>query len=227
MTISVVITCHNLDEFLKECVDSIKSQVRYPDEIVLVHDGCQKFMTYGGIDTLSIDKNVGVAKTRKKGAMQTTSDYLLFVDADDRLPEVFLRDMEKAVKTGSEIVYSDAVLWSSWGNIGLKSKYYSVPEKAIFKNLIKQNYIFTTSLIPRKVFFDLGGFSNYALYEDWDFYLRALISEVPFVKANAWFSYRQRMNSRNRTKDVNKQEIFEKIRADILKKIERKKHLTK
>lgn len=222
-TISVIITCHDLEDYLGECMDSIKAQIDYPHEIILVHDGCKKFPTYGGADTILIDKNVGVAKARMMGAKVATGEYILFVDADDRLPEIFLHEMQTKIKTGKEIVYPDCVVWASWANSGFKNTYCNMPHKITWDILVKQNWVLVTSLIPRQTFIDLGGFHEYKMFEDWEFFQRAFLHKVPFVKASIWLSYRQRTNSRNRQSDDIKQSITEKIKEDI--QIYKKKYI--
>lgn len=215
--ISCIVTCHNLEDYLKECIDSIKAQITTPFEIILVHDGCSKFITYGGVDTILIDKNVGVARSRMMGAKQATGDYLLFIDADDKIIETYIQEMVNRIKEGNEIVYPDCVLWSSWGDSGMKNAYQRMPNKINFGTLIKQNWVLVSSLIPRKLFFDLGGFKEYPLFEDWEFFLRAVVHKTPFKKARTYLSYRQRTQSRNHQSDVIKVKTTNQIKADIHK----------
>lgn len=216
-TISVIITCHDLEDYLGECIDSIKAQLEYPHEIILVHDGCKKFVTYTDTVCVLVEKNIGVAKARMMGAKIATGDYITFIDADDKIPEVFLLEMQNKIKTGKEIIYPDCVVWCSWGNSALKNTYCHMPVKLEWDALSKQNWVLVSSLIPRQLFMDLGGFKEYRMYEDWEFFQRAFLHKVKFIKAFTWLSYRQRTTSRNRQPDTVKQEITQKIKEDIQK----------
>jgi len=181
----------------------------------LVHDGCQKFVTFGGVDTILIDKNVGVAQARMKGVRVATGHYILFVDADDVLPPLFLTEMVAKIKHGDEIIYPASVLWSSWGNSGMKNVYCGSPEKITWKLLSYQNYVLVTSLIPRKLFLDLGGFREYPLFEDWEFFQRAFLHKTKFIRSSTYLQYRQRTESRNRQIGEIRKQVTEKIKKDI------------
>jgi len=226
--ISVIVTCHDLEDYLTDCIDSIKAQIAYPHEIILVHDGCKKFITYTDTICILVEKNIGVAKARMMGAKVATGNYLLFVDADDKLPEIFTLQLSRFVKTGNEIIYPNCVLWSSWGNSGMKNVYTNMPERIIWEDLQKQNWVLVTSLIPRNLFFELGGFKNYPIFEDWEFFQRAFIHQAPFIRGYIWLSYRQRTASRNRQPEEIRTEITQKIKDDIkiyIKKYNKNKKL--
>ena len=213
--VSVVVTCRNLEAYLGECLDSIKAQIDYPYEIIAVHDACEKFMTEKGATNIILTENRGVCDARMTGAKVATGEYLLFVDADDKLPETYIHELRKKIKKGTEIVYPDCVLWSSWGNSGMKNRYQQTPNRLTWKMLVQQNWVLVASLIPRDLFMRLGGFHAYPIFEDWEFFQRAFLRKTPFVKADIWLSYRQRTASRNRQSDEFKAQIANKIKEDI------------
>jgi len=157
------------------------------------------------------------------GVRVATGDYIIFIDADDKIPELFLHSMKSKIKTGKEVIYPDCVLWSSWNNSGLKNVYTRMPEKITWDILSKQNWVLVSSLIPKDLFLEHGGFREYPIFEDWEFFQRLFLHKVKFIKANTWLSYRQRTNSRNRqSKDI-KQSVTEKIKEDI--QIYKKKYI--
>lgn len=221
--ISVIVTCCNLEDYLVECIESIKAQLTYPHEIIIIHDGCKKLVNYTNTTTIILDKNVGVAQARMLGVKIATGDYIIFIDADDKIPELFLTEMKNKIKTGKEVIYPDCVLWASWNSSGLKNAFTRMPEKITWEILSKQNWVLVSSLIPRNIFLKHRGFREYPIFEDWEFFQRLFLHKVQFVKANTWLSYRQRTNSRNRqTKDI-RQSITEEIKEDIKEYI--KKHI--
>jgi GT2 family glycosyltransferase len=74
-------------------------------------------------------------------------------------------------------------------------------------------WLVVTSLMKREVFETLGGFdSELPMYEDWDFWLRAIKAGYTFKKANTYLKYRQRTNSRNRKDDEIKRNTLSLIR---------------
>ena len=89
-TIAVVVTAYNYGHFLEPCLASVLGQTRAPDEIVVVDDGstdrtpeimaaCSESLRY--IRT----ENGGQAAAFNRGAAETRSDLVLFLDADDTL----------------------------------------------------------------------------------------------------------------------------------------------
>jgi glycosyltransferase involved in cell wall biosynthesis len=88
-TVSVVIPCFNQGRFLGEALASVEAQICPAAEIVLVDDG--------STDTTSAvvkqfprvryirQRNLGLARARNAGLRAAHGDYLVFLDADDRL----------------------------------------------------------------------------------------------------------------------------------------------
>jgi GT2 family glycosyltransferase len=66
ISVSIIITCHNLHDFLPECIESVKTQTMSPSEIIVIHDGCSPAPVYSGTTTVFRDKNIGVSMTVTK-----------------------------------------------------------------------------------------------------------------------------------------------------------------
>ena len=91
--ISVVIPIYNAEKYLSDCIDSILEQNINCYEIILVDDG--SFDNSSGICDYYKDKstkikvihkqNEGVSIARKIGVENASGDYIVFVDADDKL----------------------------------------------------------------------------------------------------------------------------------------------
>src|SRR6266516_314678 len=86
--VSVVIPCYNQGRFLREAIESVRRQTYPQVEIVVVDDGSTD-------DTAAVAASVGVrcirqenrglSGARNRGLTESTGDYLVFLDADDRL----------------------------------------------------------------------------------------------------------------------------------------------
>lgn len=89
-SVSVIIPTYNCARFIGEAVDSIVSQTRAADEIIVVDDG-------SGDDTESVvfafndprikyvwQQNSGASCARNHGLSIASGDYIAFLDADDR-----------------------------------------------------------------------------------------------------------------------------------------------
>lgn len=208
--ISVIVTCHNLENYLDECIDSIKQQIFQPFEIILVHDGCkEKAKAYKGVTTVFLDQNVGVCRARDIGFNISTGDYILFFDGDDVMPLNYLMQM---AFTEADVVYPNCVVWSGWGNSGLKNEWHEAPNKVLMKNMLVMNSVLMPSLFKRKWYKKVGGFdSSLPLFEDYEFWLKILDKGAIFKKSCAFLMYRQRTLSRNHQDGEIKKKIYAKI----------------
>lgn len=213
--ISVCITCHNLEKYLDECVDSVKQQILAPFEIILVHDGCKETAkAYTGVTTIFADKNMGVAEARDMGLKISKGDYILFLDGDDVLPLNYLLEMDKI---SADVVYPSCVLWSGWGNSGLKNVWRESINKITFEIMLKQNEVVMPSLFKREWYKKVGGFDRtLSMFEDWDFWLKCLRQGAVFKKSRAFLMYRQRTSSRNHQSGEERKKVFTSIREKHL-----------
>lgn len=229
MKVSIIVNSYKGTEaYLKECLDSIKAQVVKPHEVIVVVDGFAKPMMYPGVTTIIRDNNIGIAASRDEGVRLSTGNYLLFVDADDCLPENFLQEiMAQARWSKADIIYPNCLLWSRWGESKLENAYWYAPFRLTLKKMMKQNYVVVTSLIKRKVYEKVGGFNpDLILFEDYDFFFKALLMGFKFSRANCYLKYRQRTESRNRANGAHKERVYRKIKNDLIKefKIKRKSY---
>jgi glycosyltransferase involved in cell wall biosynthesis len=100
---SVVIPCFNQAHFLAEAIESVVSQSYRRLEIVVVDDGSadngfEVAGRYSEVDRLR-QPNRGVAAARNLGIGKSSGEFLVFLDADDRLlPEAVEVGMEALTK---------------------------------------------------------------------------------------------------------------------------------
>jgi len=89
MRFSIVITCHNQQEFIKDAVDSALSVREEETEIIVVDDASTDrsqdiLRRYGhAIRLLCLETNRGACVARNCGASMATGEYLVFLDGDD------------------------------------------------------------------------------------------------------------------------------------------------
>src|ERR1041385_2652402 len=103
-SVSIVIVCYNQARYLKEAIESAYAQTIQPSEIIIVDDGstdgtASVAAAYPCADYVW-QKNRGLAAARNTGLRFSSSDYILFLDADDRL-------LPNAVRAGVECCAQD------------------------------------------------------------------------------------------------------------------------
>ena len=113
--VSVIVPVYNVEQYLKECVQSISSQTYQNIEIVLVDDG-SKDSSGKMCDDMSLNddrivvihkENGGLSSARNAGIAKATGDYYIFVDSDDVISPSMVESMvSKAIEYKTDIVSS-------------------------------------------------------------------------------------------------------------------------
>jgi len=217
--VSIIVTCHSaVEPYFEECLESINSQVVKPHEVIVIVDGYNKPMIYPNTITVIRDKSKGVAYSRDQGVKIATGNYLLFIDADDVIPENYIKEMVSSVMwKKADIVYPSGLLWCKWGTEAPKENaYFDPPETIILEDILKRNCVLISSLMKKEIYEKIGGFdSDLIMFEDWYFFLKAFLLKYKFVRASTFLKYRQRTLSRNHVNEDLKFHITEKIRKMI------------
>lgn len=208
MYLSAIVNCYNKEEWLIECIDSILRQTLRPSEIILVHDACKKPAHYQRCKSIMLPENVGVAQARDVGVKSSKGEYLLFVDADDVLSPDYI---EKMWACKADIAYPDLFIWYQHGKYKGKNG-LRIPKQVTPKSILSFDSIIpVTSLMKREVYTSLGGFNEMPVFEDWEFFLRAMEAGYTFKKANTLLWYRQTNDSRNRIDISHREKIYKQI----------------
>ena len=169
---TIFVISHNYERFLAEAIDSALAQ---DDEagcrVVVVDDGSTDGSrdlvgTYGDRVELVTKPNTGLADTRNHAARLCRTPYLLFLDADNRLPPEFVRLTRSALEaTGATFAYTQL---RYFGDDDRVTTYPSFDAA----RLRRGNYIDAGALLRTEVVqaheYDVR--LRHGL-EDWDFYL--------------------------------------------------------
>lgn len=150
--VSIIIPVYNVAEYLKQCLDSIYSQVKDNYEVILVDDGstddsgkiCDEYkLKYP--QTIVIHKdNGGLSDARNAGIKIASGEYIYFIDSDDWLaPRAIETLLDFAIKNNCEIVqggwyyaYNDYLLYDN-----SKKNPFILNREQAMKELIKNDYI--------------------------------------------------------------------------------------
>lgn len=108
MTISCIVPVYNSGKYLKKCIDSLLSQTRALDELILVDDGstdesprvCDHYSSQNPNISVIHKGNGGLISAWKAGVTASEGELLTFVDADDYVDRDFIEKLEKGVSPG-------------------------------------------------------------------------------------------------------------------------------
>jgi glycosyltransferase involved in cell wall biosynthesis len=202
--ISIIITCYNLGEYLEEAIASIKEYSKSEDyEIVLVNDGSTNASTNTILEeVVKSDKaiiyinqsNLGLAKARNNGIKQAKGEYIIPLDADNKLRPEFIEQTISILDNNPEIDVVHGNAQNFWNQVSIwKSKSFYFPE------MLLNNYIDACAGFRKSTWEKLGGYDEKMPvmgFEDWDLWLRMGNAGCRFEYVDElFFDYRVRDNS--------------------------------
>lgn len=137
MLISIIIPVYNVENYLKECINSVLEQKFKDYEIILVNDGsrdnggkiCDEYSKkYSFISTIH-KENGGLSEARNFGLRIAKGEYILFIDSDDYIAKDSLSIIAEKILLNKKIdlIFLDAIKFYPDGkiipmNVGYKEK---------------------------------------------------------------------------------------------------------
>ena len=192
--VSVIVTCHNEEKFIKECLVSIinQSYCEIIKEIIVIIDSSEdssveivKSLKQKNSKLKMIEVNYGsLSKSRNHGIRLTSSKYIAFLDGDDywsknKLYNQFIifekLDNSYAFLYTNFIDFNNDKQKNNYKNISVKS-YNKKDSDQLIDYFCKDGPIVpSTIMVKSNIFKYIGSFDeNLKYYEDTDFYLRVL-----------------------------------------------------
>ena len=160
--VSIVIPCYNQGRFLRDAIDSALQQTYPSIEVIVVNDGstdntASVIPVNAAVHHLE-QRNRGAAVARNAGFRESRGDYIIFLDADDRL-------LPHAVATGIEWLAAHPDWAFVTGHVRLIDEAGAPtgipPQEHADGNhyieLLRSNYIWTPGVVMyRRAVFDSG-----------------------------------------------------------------------
>jgi glycosyltransferase involved in cell wall biosynthesis len=205
--VSVIIPCYNQAHFLAEAIESVLAQTYAQFEIVVVDDGSTDNTSavaarYPGVRCIWQD-NQGLAEARNTGIKKSNGNYLVFLDADDRLLPEALGAGLTALNSHPEcafvfgrcrVVGIDGAPLPGWQQPHFDEDYYG--------SLLRGNYIWMPAMVMyRRAVFESGkGFSPQMKgTEDYALYLQVTRNFPIYFHGQEVAEYRQHGSNMNHT----------------------------
>lgn len=187
--ISVVIPMYNAQDEIVNALASVIHQTFPAAEIIVVDDGStdqgmekvRAFCEHSARPVKYIrQENQGPAAARNRGIREAKGEYVAFLDADDTWEETKLEKQMAKLESSPESpfcftdmrhVVNGEVIHESYLH---ERDYRHLTEGQIYENLLRQNFIFTpTVVVKRDIFESIGLFDEtLRVSEDYDLWLR-------------------------------------------------------
>ncbi len=177
--VSVIIPCFNYGKFLAEAVESVINQTFKDFEIIIVNDGSNdnsKEVAEDLVNKYRNDLQIRLinqlnsgqpAITRNNGIKEAKGDYILCLDADDKIAPTMLEKSMSVLEAFPDlgVAYTHRQDFDGSGQLVKASEYN-------FELLKRQNILSVCSLFRKKVWEEVGGYrTNVKGLEDWDFWI--------------------------------------------------------
>lgn len=207
--ISFVIPCYDDGQLLRDAIASVEACPRELYDLTIVDDGStdpatKEILTHldGEGRRILTQSNKGPAAARNTGIAASASEYILPLDADNKIRPDFVEKAVKILDTRPEI----SIVHSDFQYFGLYDHVCRI-EPFDIRKMLNTNHIDTCALYRRSVWEACGGYDendDLRGLEDWDFWLNAYTHGARFLHLEmVGFDYAAREGSQlARTKET-------------------------
>jgi len=193
MTVTVVIPCYNEEGYISHLLQDLTEQNQKPDAVIVVdcHSNdatvseARQFSKRLRLQVLQSPYR-SAAAARNAGAGVATTDYLLFIDADMRLPQDFIFQITKRAHDKH----------CDWVAAKLKSKDHNLIDHMIYWGVNLSTYGYHMAykrrpagtggalLVSRKLHNLIGGYTpSLREFDDVDYFMRTWKHKVTYAYA--------------------------------------------
>ena len=178
--ISVIVPCYNQAQYLDECLQSVLDQTYRNWECIIVNDGspdhteeiAKKWTEKDTRFKYLYKENGGLSSARNAGIEMAKGEWILPLDADDKIGNQYLELAEKEFGKDYTVIYCEAELF------GNETGKWHLPEFSL-ENLAKKNCIFCSAFYKKEDWKKVNGYDVNMIYglEDYEFWISLLKNE--------------------------------------------------
>lgn len=227
--ISVIIPCYNQANFLEDAIRSVQKQTHQNYEIIVVNDGStdntsQVAAAFPAVRLIE-QENKGLAAARNVGLSESKGEYLVFLDADDRLLPDALETGLNALRDHPQSVFATGFC-KFISSDGEPRRFLFHPtiadETDKYIALLRRNFIWSPSTVMyrRSVFTQVGGFnSDLSPAADYELYLR-IARKFPIYQYEKFVAeYRKHESSMSNNPELMLENVLEvfKLQKGLIK----------
>jgi glycosyltransferase involved in cell wall biosynthesis len=203
-TLSVIIAAYNAGEYIGRALESVASQTRAPDEVIVIDDGstddtAERIKAFQKRSSLNLilqqQANKGLPATRNIGVRSSRSDLVAFLDADDTIYPAFLEQTIRGLDAHPDWVacFSDRDVVDTAGKLIAKDLdhpgfqainrrhvggvFWELSDEDLFCKMVSGNLIPMTIVLRRAEIAAVGFFDESLRYGEDRLFLLRLIKQ--------------------------------------------------
>lgn len=228
--LSLVVPVYGHARHLPEMIDSLLSQTRPAEEIILVDDASpdpavgevlSRYAHRGGVQVLRNEKNLGISATTNRGIAAATGTYLAFVDCDDALEPAALQKVEAflAAHPGVDFLYTDRIDVDEDGHELQRWGFAERAARPPLPELLEGMFTSHLKVVSRAAFRDVGLFKpRYDLTQDYDLALRLAERRRLAHLPEAVYRHRIHGEQQSQQQQQRQEQALERVRRDSLRR---------
>lgn len=234
--VSVIVPVYNVEQYLDECLNSIRQQTYENIEIIIVED-CSidnslktlaKHLSDPRVKLIQHEKNSGLSAARNTGIDAAKGDYIMFVDSDDIVQLSLIESCVKyAIVNNADLITYDFKAFEDGTKLSPQLDLSDVDNSKVLEqgeDYFNQQHFAWLKFIraklikSKKIYFPIGLY-----YEDWPFHWElGLVTNKKYHIHAELLLYRQRKTSITGSLDKKLLDLF-KIHILVLNLLEQHK----
>lgn len=228
--LTVIVTYYNEEEYIRDCIRSLKNQRNQDFNVIIVNDGSEdkateilleELETYDKkVHIINFDKNKGHAKARNKAIENVSTDYFMFLDADDQLASYAIGYYLKNIDGMDALIapiYNFSLRKPQFINqnvVKVKKLNYETNANSFLRKNSACNILFKTSIVKK---YNVKFNEELEIYTDNSFLIDYASHVNEFIRIfNFPFYYRGEVYDPFKTKVLTEQE-FDKLFVEYTK----------
>lgn len=197
-TVSIIVPCYNQAQYLPDALQSVLDQTYAHWECIIINDGSPDKTEVVAQEWCRRDKrfkyvkkeNGGLSSARNAGIKSSTGEFILPLDADDKIASEYLAQGVKILESlpGIKLVYGKVEFFGSMEGE------WKLPGFSL-ENLALSNMIYCSAIFRRQDFDKYGPYDELFIdgLEDWDLWISILKNGGDVVKLpDVLFYYRRK-----------------------------------
>lgn len=183
--VSIIVPVYRAEQYLTDCVDSILSQTYRDFELILVDDGspdnsgeiCESLARTDNRIRVFHKPNGGATSARKFGVEKASGTWILFSDADDKMPQDAIADLISHDDGSSDII-AGTINYEGVKTIRTETTEPVLsPDEYISYLLLRKTYFGPCSkLIKRNLFENLQWLNDDSIFQNEDLFMLISLS---------------------------------------------------